>query len=106
MRQLVKRDSPPIFVRVEAEQPLAAEKLVLIVPGKRLPIGAERGSERSPDLTAIHCVIVASVLVFVANSTAYLETHFRRNGHVSEIEQTMKVSPQQYAVGGPMIATR
>jgi hypothetical protein len=69
------------------------------VPGEHPPIRLPTDIIRRLDVSSVHGVVVAAVLEFLLDPPADLEAPLGRDSHVPTVEQTVKVAPQQKAVG-------
>jgi hypothetical protein len=68
------------------------------MPNERGPHELPLRVMRLGNCLSVQCIVVAAVLEFFTNPSADFELHFRRNRHITGIEQTMDVSTKENAV--------
>jgi hypothetical protein len=59
------------------------------MPGERRRVGSLNDIFGRLYLLSMHCVILAAVIILLANSPAHLEAQFGCDGHVSQIKKTV-----------------
>jgi hypothetical protein len=83
---------------------LAAEYLPLM-PFQKIPIWPPVSTTRVVDFLAMQIVIDASIVLFGAQSIAYLKLVVSGNGDIASVKQSMQIASQKEPVVDPVLPT-